>query len=94
MLPSLTRSVSMLAITAAAAALGGCGMRYAAPGRLEQLVTQAFLQFPDLRADGLYGHVQPFGRARKAAFLGDHPEVIQVVVIQGVHAAQINRRIR
>lgn len=62
--------------------LAGIGQGHAASGRLEQLMPQVALQFAHLGADGLDGHVQPFGGAGKAAFLGDHPEIVQVAVIQ------------
>ncbi|MOA52418.1 hypothetical protein D3C78_1757100 [compost metagenome] len=47
-------------------------------------MAQVFLQFAHLGADGLDGHVQPFGGPGKAAFLGNQPEVIQVSVVQHV----------
>ena len=46
---------------------------------------QGFFQLPDLYADGLYGHVQALGRARHASFLGHHPKIIQMAVIQIAH---------
>ncbi len=58
------------------------GQRHAATGRLEQLVAQVLFQFAHLRADGLDCHVQPFGSTGKSAFLGDHPEVVQVSIIE------------
>ncbi|MNW02321.1 hypothetical protein D3C71_1980880 [compost metagenome] len=69
--------------------LAGLGQRHAAAGGLEQLVAQVFLQFAHLGADGLDGHVQPFGRAGEAAFLGDHPEIVQVAVVQHVRLTSV-----
>ena len=45
--------------------LAGIGQGHAASGRLEQLMPQVALQFAHLGADGLDGHVQPFGGAEK-----------------------------
>ena len=36
----------------------------------------------DLRADGLHGHVEPFGSTGEAAFFRDDPEVVEVAEIQ------------
>lgn len=62
--------------------LAGIGQGHAAPGRAQQLVPQVLFQLAHLGADGLDGHVEPLGGAREAAFLGDHPEVVQVAVIE------------
>jgi hypothetical protein len=39
------------------------------------------LEQGDLAADGLHGQAQALGRARDAALLGDHPEIVQVAKI-------------
>ncbi|ERJ34677.1 hypothetical protein L810_2781 [Burkholderia sp. AU4i] len=62
--------------------LAGVGHRDAASGRAQQLVPERLLELAHLRADGLHGHVEPRGRARKAAFLHDDPEVVQMSEIE------------
>jgi hypothetical protein len=57
--------------------------------RLEQRMPERALEQAHLFADRLHGHVQPRGGARHAALLGDHPEVIEVAVVErGGHADQ------
>ena len=69
--------------------LAGLGHRDAAPGGLQQLAPNRFLQFAHLRADRLDRHVEPFGRAREAALLHDDPEIVQMTVVE--HASDTSK---
>ena len=54
----------------------------APPLRLQQGPAQLLFQQGQLGADGLHGQAQALGRARHAAFLGDHPKEVQMAVIE------------
>ncbi len=62
--------------------LTGLGQHQAAPGWLEQRVTQRLLQQTHLRAHRLHRHAQAGRRVRHAAFLGRYPKVIQMLVVE------------
>lgn len=62
--------------------LARLGQRHPAAGWLEQLVPQGLLQIAHLRTDGLHRHLQAVGGAGKAAFLGNHPEIVKMAVVQ------------
>jgi hypothetical protein len=52
------------------------------PLRRQQHLAQRLFELGDLGADGLHRDTQPPRRARDAAFLGNNPEVAQVVIVQ------------
>jgi hypothetical protein len=62
----------------------GVGQHQVAALAAQQAHAQRFFQLAHLGADGLHGHVQPLGGAGNAAFLGHHPEVIQMAVIEAL----------
>jgi hypothetical protein len=58
----------------------------ATPRRFKQGIAQSAPQFPNLRTHGLHRHIQPSSGPGQAPFLGDHPKVIQVAVVElGTH---------
>ena len=48
----------------------------------QQHAPDCLVEQAELGADGLDCDIEPFGSARQAAFLGDHPEIIKVAQIQ------------
>jgi hypothetical protein len=58
------------------------GQSDASPRGLQQRAPELALQFPYLRADRLHRHAQPGRGARHAAFLGDHPEIVEMPVAE------------
>jgi hypothetical protein len=54
---------------------------HAPPRRFKQGIAQSALQLPNLRTHGLHRHIQP-GSGPGQPPLGDHPEVIQVAVVE------------
>ncbi len=68
-----------------------------APGAPPQRFADHRLEHADLAADRLRRHVQPLAGLGHAAAAADHPEVVQVLVVQraGVHAGIVpKKRIR
>jgi hypothetical protein len=59
------------------------------PRTPEQLLTQLFLEPPDLDADGRRGQLQLGAGGRHAAGTHDHPVVEQMVVVEPLHRAPI-----
>ena len=51
----------------------------------EQGAAQVALEQRELAADRLHGDAQPLGGARHAAFMGDDPEIVQVLVVEVGH---------
>src|SRR5262252_1364784 len=65
--------------------LADLGERDAAPGALEQLLTERVLERVDLLADGRLGQPQLLRSARHAAFARDRPEVAEVMEVEPIH---------
>jgi hypothetical protein len=62
----------------------GVGQHQVAPFGAQQAYAQRLFQLAHLGADGLHGHVQPLGGAGNAAFLGHHPEVEKMAVVEAL----------
>jgi hypothetical protein len=60
----------------------GFGRHQAASLRRQQRLAQRLFELCDLHADGLHGNAKTPGGTRHAAFLGDDPEVAQVVIVE------------
>ena len=61
------------------------------PAGLSSGAPELALQFPYLGADRLHRHAQPGRGARHAAFLGDHPEVVEMSVAERQAHTSIKR---
>ena len=59
----------------------GVAEHQAAPWLLNRVLPSCRLQQRQLAADGLHGNIQSLGGACNTAFLGDDPEVVQVLEI-------------
>ena len=65
-----------------------------APLALQQFVAQHIFQQMDLRGDRRRRETQLGAGTRDAAFLGNFPEILQMVIVEPVHAERLTRRKR
>ena len=67
------------------------GEHHGASGANEQLLPESLLQLPELAADRGLRDVEDLARARHPAFADHRPEVVEVVMVDEVHAQTIHR---
>jgi hypothetical protein len=69
---------------------GHVGENHGTRGANEQLLPEGFLQLPELAIDRGLRDVELLARPRHAAFANHHPEMVEVVMVERVHAPTLH----